>query len=64
MKSVFSLFVANPHLYYVAALTTLLSFASFAIGSSKIETLTRKAEWLFLALAGATVLVWRLPILL
>jgi hypothetical protein len=64
MKDAFSWFVANPHLYYVAALTTLLGFASFAIGSSKLETLTRKAEWLFLGLAGATVLVWRLPILL
>ena len=64
MKSFFSWFVANPHLYYVAGLTTLLSFASFAIGSSKIETLTRKAEWLFLGLAGASVLVWRLPVLL
>jgi hypothetical protein len=64
MKSAFGWFVANPHIYYIAALTTLLSFAALAISSSKIETLTRKAEWVFLGLGGATVLIWRLPILL
>lgn len=64
MKSLFSWFVAHPHLYYPVALATLLAFVWLAIITAKTETVTRKTEWLFLALAGATLLIWRWPVLL
>jgi hypothetical protein len=61
MKSLLSWVVANPFLYYALGLSTLLGFgASAAIGSGDGRR-KWKSEWLFLALAGCTLFVWRCP---
>lgn len=55
---------AKPFLYYVVALAALLGFSVLALFNR--EGLARRwnSEWLFLALAGCTVLVWRWPAML
>lgn len=64
MKSLFTWFVDHPHLYHPLALATLFAFVWLAIINAKTETPGRKAEWWFLGLAGATLLIWRWPVLL
>lgn len=61
MKAFFSWLVANPFLYYAAGLCTLLAFAVAAAIGSEDEPRKWKSEWLFLALAGCTMFVWRCP---
>lgn len=61
MKALFSWFVAIPFLYYCLALTSLLGFGVSAVVDSEGVARKWKFEWLFFALAGCTVLVWRWP---
>lgn len=64
MKSLFSSLVAHPALYYSLALSILFAFAGFAVANVKALGENRKFEWGFLILAGSTLLIWRLPVLL
>jgi hypothetical protein len=64
MKAVFSWFVATPFLYYCLALATLVGFSVFTVIDSGGVVRKWKSEWVFLALAGCTVLVWRWPAML
>ena len=64
MKALFSWFVATPFLYYCLALTSLCGFGLSAVIDSEGAPRKWKAEWLFLALAGWAMLVWRWPTML
>jgi hypothetical protein len=56
--------VANPFLYYMAALATTLGFSLLAILGATGPGRKWKSEWLFLTLAGFTILLWRAPTML
>lgn len=65
MKSLFTWIVATPFLYYFFSLTFLAIFSLLAIrcrGDSAPRNW--KSEWLFLAVAGLMILIWRCPALL
>jgi len=47
--------------YHFAAFAALLGFAVFAFAHRRFPAARWNSEWLFLALAGCTVLVWRWP---
>lgn len=64
MRALFSWFVATPYIYYSIALSSLLAFGVSAIVDSERAPRKWTSEWLFLALAGCTVLVWRWPSML
>lgn len=64
MKSLFSWLVANPFLYYTVALTALVGFSLLAVTGAAGALRKWKAEWIFLALAGCTILLWRAPSML
>jgi hypothetical protein len=64
MKALFSWFVATPFLYYCLAVGSLLGFGICAVLDSAGAARKWKSEWLVLALAGFTVLVWRWPTIL
>ncbi|MEY2563993.1 MAG: hypothetical protein QOH88_2186 [Verrucomicrobiota bacterium] len=59
--------LASPGLttlpYHFAAFAALLGFALLAFAYRQLPTARWNSEWLFLALAGCTVLVWRWPAL-
>jgi hypothetical protein len=57
-------FAATPFLYYAIALAALLGFSILASLNRKAVARTWNVEWLFLTLAGCTVLVWRWPAML
>src|SRR5438552_13140118 len=62
MKSFFTWLIATPFLYYFLALSVLLGFCVLAAVNR--EGKAGKLEWLFLALAAGTLLVWRMPVML
>ena len=64
MKALISWFVATPFLYYSLALSCLLGFGLFATIHSEGVPRNWKSDWLFLVLAGCTVMVWRWPTML
>lgn len=64
MKASLSWIVAHPFVYYVVGLCTLLWFGTSAAIGLQDGWRKWKSEWIFLALAGCTVLLWRAPTML
>jgi hypothetical protein len=64
MKALFSWIVGTPFFYYSLALSSLLGFGVSATVHSEGVPRKWKSEWLFLVLAGCTVMIWRWPTML